>query len=115
MPIFVLQRNGDLSVHLTIDEAASSMEAPDIENGEYVRCFDDQGNLFSISGPSSQKAWGPGVLTPTAEKADRELHKLLLDRLSGDIHEGASLQELVEVAVAKRNAKPRGFLLGVKS
>jgi hypothetical protein len=105
---FILQSNGDIGMYSSISEAESSMESPDIEAGEYVRAFDENGNVYSIGTLGTQRIGlsrrvldiMPGILKPTGEEAKAELRELLRSRLPESNGVNASLESLVAAAGA---------------
>lgn len=72
-PIFILERNGDLSAYATAGEACASMESVDVEDGEY-RAFDAEGRVLRIEpeAPTRRGRWSltlsPLSLVPGEEQ-----------------------------------------------
>ena len=105
MTIFLLEKNGDLSIYETVEEAESSMESPDIEAGEYARAFDADGNIYAISteGTIHESRWtlipAPGILTLTNKNAALELHSLLKPWWPSAHPDNPTLQDLVACAI----------------
>lgn len=114
--IFVLERNGDLSAYSSVTEAEQAMESPDIESGEYVRAFDENGNVFSIGTVGTVRLDvgiipKPGILTPTNENAAAELYDLLWIRLQEKSPKGETpLKKLSMLALELSKRNRSGYL-----
>ena len=110
MTIFLVERNGDVSIHASPEAAGGSIESPEIVDGEYLRAYDEMGNVFSISvPPGSEKDpmnISLGILTPTSEKDPAGLYEVLRRRFA-DEHSGAplSLDELILQAMAAEEVR----------
>lgn len=114
MTIFLVERNGDISLYNTAAEAESSMESPDIEMGEYSKAFDQDGNVLSITTEGTihtdRVSLIPraGILTLTGENASSELYALLRQWWPSERADNPTLQELVTYAIETLAEANRG-------
>ncbi|HKC60187.1 MAG TPA: hypothetical protein VKB92_08885 [Myxococcales bacterium] len=58
-PIFVVEVNGDITVHDSVGAAEGSVESVDVEDGEYRAAYDAAGRLleFRVETPTKRRKW----------------------------------------------------------
>jgi hypothetical protein len=117
MSIFILEKNGDCSVYKSISEAQSAIESPDINSGEYIKAFDDAGNVYSIElrGDSAleSEVVSPraGILKLTNSSAAEELFNILWSRLHPSRpREDTNLRFLVDAALTHSEVHKSRYL-----
>ncbi|TAL29443.1 MAG: hypothetical protein EPN97_13375 [Alphaproteobacteria bacterium] len=107
MTIFVLQKNGDIGVYQSPEEAGGDLESPDILDGEYIRAFDEEGNVYSIEVPPGTRREDerggievkPGILRPTGEMARSDFFAALKRRFDIEPGGNPSLETLISRAI----------------
>ncbi len=90
-PVFLFDRDGELNIFWSQDEAEDWMEAIDVEEGEYVAAYRQDGTRFS---PAT--AAGRPVLTPTGQIDPEKLRERLQEYAS-------------RVPTAPQTADPQAF------
>jgi hypothetical protein len=107
-----VERNGDIRIYDSTEEAGSALESPDIESGEYVAAYDEMGNVFSIESASGGHASGlvldikPGLLKPTGKNAAEDLRMALVRRFMPQGRATTnSLRDLISAVVQASNTE----------
>jgi hypothetical protein len=91
--IFVFGRDNDCSVFRRAEDAAGELEAPDVEDDEYV-AFDDGGTVYRL--------WATGLdvhMEPTPERDEAQL-RARLRRFLDDCQIDAPNDDMIAIANA---------------